>query len=111
MGVDGQQDVPSTQSLFNEAYGRRLTALELRSTSGQIGYASQTIYNVFEHNDNTDNNTVMPITQTVVVVGIYKLPLSQYTCIGLVVACSFQQKYDFFKVQFRPAGILPTPDH
>jgi hypothetical protein len=28
-------------------------------------------------------------------VGSYKLPLNQYTCIGLVVACSFQQKYDF----------------
>ncbi len=32
------------------------------------------------------------------VVGSYKLPLSQYTCIGLVVACSFQQKYDFSQV-------------
>jgi hypothetical protein len=27
-------------------------------------------------------------------VGSYKLPLSQYTCIGLVVACSFPQGYD-----------------
>ncbi len=39
-------------------------------------------------------------------VGSYKLPLSQYMCIGLVVACSFQQ-YDFSQVLFRPADILP----
>jgi hypothetical protein len=32
------------------------------------------------------------------VVGSNKLLLSQYTCIGLVVACSFQQKYDFSQV-------------
>ena len=34
-------------------------------------------------------------------VGSYKLPLGQYTCIGQVVACSFQQKYDFSKVPFQ----------
>jgi hypothetical protein len=33
-------------------------------------------------------------------VGSYKLPLCQYTCIDMVVACSFQQKYDFSKVPF-----------
>jgi hypothetical protein len=44
------------------------------------------------------------------IVGGYKLPLSQYMCIGLVVACSFQQKYDFSQVLLqRPADILPTP--
>jgi hypothetical protein len=32
------------------------------------------------------------------VVGSYKLPLSQYTYICLVVACSFQQNYDFSQV-------------
>jgi hypothetical protein len=42
-------------------------------------------------------------------VGSYKLPLSQYICIGLVVACSFQQKYDFSRVLLRPADVLPTP--
>ncbi len=31
--------------------------------------------------------------------------------LGRVVACSDQQKYDFSKVQFSPAGILPTPAH
>ncbi len=31
-------------------------------------------------------------------VGSYKLPLVQYTCIGQVVACSFQQKYGFSQV-------------
>ncbi len=43
------------------------------------------------------------------IVGSYKLPLSQYTCIGLVVAWSFQQKYDFSLALLRPADILPTP--
>ncbi len=33
-------------------------------------------------------------------VGSYKLPLCQYTYIGIVVACSFQQKHDFSKVPF-----------
>ncbi len=31
-------------------------------------------------------------------IGSYKLPLSKYTCIGLVVGCSFQQEYDFSHV-------------
>jgi hypothetical protein len=44
-------------------------------------------------------------------VGSYKLPLSQYMCIGLVVACSFQQKYDFSQVLLRPAHIVSTPVH
>ncbi len=33
--------------------------------SGQDRYASQTMCNVLEGNDDTDNNTVMSITQTV----------------------------------------------
>jgi hypothetical protein len=32
------------------------------------------------------------------IVGNYKLPLGQYTCISQVVACSFQQKYVFSQV-------------
>jgi hypothetical protein len=31
-------------------------------------------------------------------VGSYKLPLIQYMCTGQVVACSFQQKYDFSQI-------------
>ncbi len=42
-------------------------------------------------------------------VGRYKLPLGQYTYIGRVLACSFQQKYDFSQVLLRPADVLPTP--
>jgi hypothetical protein len=30
--------------------------------------------------------------------GSYKLPLSQNTCVLALVACSFQQKYDFSQV-------------
>ncbi len=41
-------------------------------------------------------------------VGSYKLPLSQYMCIGRVVACSFQQKYDFSKVLI---GLLAYSPH
>jgi hypothetical protein len=52
------------KTFFYKAYGRHLTALELHSTLGQNGHASQTIYNVMEGNDNTNNDTVMTITQT-----------------------------------------------
>ncbi len=51
------------KTFFQEAYGRRLTSLFLRSTSGQNGYASQNIYNVFEGTgEDTDNDTVTTIT-------------------------------------------------
>jgi hypothetical protein len=49
---------------IHKAYRQRLTALELRGTSGQNGYTSQTIFNVLEGDDDTDANTVTTITQT-----------------------------------------------
>jgi hypothetical protein len=54
-------------TFFHEVYGQCLMALELRSTSGQNGYTSKTMYNVLEGDDNTDDNTVSTITQTAVV--------------------------------------------
>ncbi len=56
---------PALKIFFHEAYRKGLTALELHSTSGQNGYASQTMYNVLEGNDDTNNDTVTTITQTV----------------------------------------------
>jgi len=51
------------KTFFQAAYGRRLTSLALRSTSGQNGYANQMIYNVFEGVDeDTDDDTVTTIT-------------------------------------------------
>ena len=51
------------KTFFQAAYGRRLTSLALRSTSGQHGYANQTMYNVFEGVDeDTNNDTVTTIT-------------------------------------------------
>ncbi len=45
-----------------------------------------------------------------VCVGSYKLPLGQYTFTGQMVACSFQQKYDFSQLLLVwPADILPSP--
>ncbi len=57
---------PALKTFIHGAYGRRLTSMALRSTSGQNGYANQTIYNVMEAglDDNTDDNTVMTVTQT-----------------------------------------------
>ncbi len=57
---------PALKSFIHRAYGRRLTAMALRSTSGQNGYANQTIYNVMEAglDDDTDDNTVTTVTQT-----------------------------------------------
>jgi hypothetical protein len=54
------------KTFFQEAYGRRLTSLSLQSTSGQNGYASQNMYNVFEgtgeDTDNDTGTTITPIT-------------------------------------------------
>jgi len=51
------------KTFFQAAYGRRLTSLALRSTSGQNGYANQMMYNVFEGIDeDTDDDTVTTIT-------------------------------------------------
>ncbi len=57
---------PTLKTFIHAAYGRRLTALALRSTSGQNGYANQTMYNILEdgNDDDTDDDTVTTITQT-----------------------------------------------
>ena len=49
---------------FQEAYARRLISLSLRSTSGQHGYATNNMYNVFEDIEDTvsDDDTVTTIT-------------------------------------------------
>ena len=56
---------PSLKTFFQEAYGRRLTAMELRATTGQAGYSNNTIYNVFDTPDeDTDDDTVDTIVHT-----------------------------------------------
>jgi hypothetical protein len=57
---------PTLKTFIHAAYGCRLTALALRSKSGQNGYANQTIYNLLEegNEEDTNNNTVTTITQT-----------------------------------------------
>ncbi len=51
---------------MHKAYGRHLTALALRSTSGQNGYSNQTMYHVFdkEQGNESDKDTVTTITKT-----------------------------------------------
>jgi hypothetical protein len=57
---------PALKTFIHGAYGRRLTAMALRSTSGQNRYANQTIYNVMEAglDNDTDDDTVTTVTQT-----------------------------------------------
>jgi hypothetical protein len=57
---------PTLKTFIHAAYGRRLTALALCSTSIQNGYAYQTMYNVLKdgNDDDTDDDTVTTITQT-----------------------------------------------
>ncbi len=57
---------PTLKTFIHAAYGHRLTALALRSTFGQNGYANQTMYNVLEdgNDDDTNDNTVTTIMQT-----------------------------------------------
>jgi hypothetical protein len=59
------QTYPALKTFIHGVYGRRLTAMALRSTSGQNEYANQMIYNVMEAglDDDTDNNTVTTVTQ------------------------------------------------
>ncbi len=56
---------PTVKTFIHVAYGRRLTALALCSTSGQNGYANQTMYNGLEdgNDDDTNDNTVTTIMQ------------------------------------------------
>jgi hypothetical protein len=50
---------PALKTIFHEAYGCRLTAVELCTTTGQTGYTNNTIYNAFEAtNEDTDDDTV-----------------------------------------------------
>jgi hypothetical protein len=60
---------PALKTFIHAAYGRRLTAMALRSTSGQNEYANQTIYNVMADglDDDSDDDTVTTITQTAAV--------------------------------------------
>jgi hypothetical protein len=57
---------PTLKTFIHAAYGCRLTALALCSTSGQNGYANQTMYNILEdgNDDDTIDNTVTTIMQT-----------------------------------------------
>jgi hypothetical protein len=57
---------PALKTFIHAAYGRRLTALALCSTSGQNGYANQKTYNVLEEGNGEDTNddTVTTIMQT-----------------------------------------------
>jgi hypothetical protein len=55
---------PSLKTFFHEACGQRLTAMALRITSGQNGYANQNMHNVLEGNNDTDKDTVTTIMQT-----------------------------------------------
>jgi hypothetical protein len=57
---------PTLKTFIHAAYGHRLTALALCSTSGQNGYTNQTMYNLLEdgNDDDTDDDTVTTITQT-----------------------------------------------
>ncbi len=56
---------PALKMFSHEAYGRRLTAIELRSTTGQNRYTNNTIYNTFENNDKDTNNDTVTMTVTV----------------------------------------------
>jgi hypothetical protein len=53
---------PTLKTFIHAAYGRRLTALALCSTSGQNGYANQKMYNVLEDGNDDDTNDDMVTT-------------------------------------------------
>jgi hypothetical protein len=59
---------PALKTFFQEAYGRRLTAIKLRNTTGQNGYTNN-IYNAFANGDKDTNNdtdtTIVTVTPMV----------------------------------------------
>jgi hypothetical protein len=55
---------PTLKTFFHEVYGLHLTAMALRSTSGQNGYTTQNMYIMLEGNDDTNEDMVTAITQT-----------------------------------------------
>jgi hypothetical protein len=59
---------PALKTFFQETYGHCLTAIKLRTTTGQTGYTNNTIYNAFEATDeDTDDdtvNTIITVPQT-----------------------------------------------
>jgi hypothetical protein len=56
---------PALKTFFQEAYGRHLMAIKLRSTTGQNGYTNNNIYNAFKKNDNDTNNKSVTTSATV----------------------------------------------
>ena len=61
-----QKTYPALKLFMHKAYGRRLTAMALRSTWGQNEYYNQMMYSVFakENGNESDNNPVTTITHT-----------------------------------------------
>ncbi len=50
---------PALKTFFQEAYGCCLTAIKLRSMTGQNGYTNNNTYNAFEtNNNNTNDDTI-----------------------------------------------------
>jgi hypothetical protein len=89
-----QKTYPSLKTFMHEAYGRRLTAMALHSTSGQNGYSNQMMYHVFdeEHGNESDKDTVMTITQTAAIMAAPgSTSTSQGTAISAKVAAAINQ--------------------
>jgi hypothetical protein len=54
---------PILKMFINEAYSRRLTAMQLRNTAGQQGNVNQNIYNILDIDgkEDTNNNTTVTV--------------------------------------------------
>ncbi len=94
MGIKDPQNIPALKMFIHEAYSRRLTVMVLCSTSGQNGYAHQTIYNVLEAGIDEDisDNTVTTITQTAAVTAATGITTpSSSTAISAEVAAAVNQ--------------------
>jgi hypothetical protein len=64
VGSNGHQDVSGPQSFLHEAYGWRLSAIELHNPLGQNGYSlDQNIYHILDGPNDTNNGTVTTVTQ------------------------------------------------
>ncbi len=55
-----QKTYPALKTFMHEAYGHRLTAMVLRSTSGQNRYSNQTMYNVFAEENKNESDCHRP---------------------------------------------------
>jgi hypothetical protein len=119
---------PILKTFIHEVYGQCLTAMALRSMSGQNGYANKNMFNLLEGSYDTNEDTVTTITQTAVdrtttgttpqvglaisadiTTAITQLAANQTTIMLQMVAMLFAQPLAHHTCQYVPDNMFQVP--